>query len=59
MASFAVNDSLTLRLNAYNLADKDYLIDAGNTGLQLGIPTYIVGPPRMYGLRFAYSFGAK
>jgi outer membrane receptor protein involved in Fe transport len=42
-----------------NLADEDYLIDAGNTGLQLGIPTYIVGPPRMFGLRVAYQFGGK
>ena len=42
-----------------NLADKDYLIDAGNTGQQLGLPTYIVGAPRMFGVRVAYQFGNK
>lgn len=42
-----------------NLADEDYLIDAGNSGQQLGLPTYIVGAPRMYGLRVAYRFGGK
>ena len=40
-----------------NLAGEKYLIDAGNTGQQLGMPTYIVGAPRMYGLRVGYSFG--
>ena len=43
----------------HNLADEDYLIDAGNSGQQLGLPTYIVGAPRMYGLRVAYRFGGK
>ena len=42
---------------ASNLTGEDYLVDAGNTGQQLGMPTYIVGAPRMYGLRVAYSFG--
>ena len=40
-----------------NLSGQKYLIDAGNTGQQLGLPTYIVGAPRMYGLRVAYGFG--
>ena len=42
---------------ASNLTGEDCLIDAGNTGQQLGMPTYIVGAPRMYGLPVAYSFG--
>jgi len=45
-------------LQAYvqNLADKEYLIDAGNTGSQFGIPTYVPGSPRLYGVRIGYAF---
>ncbi|MBS7457961.1 TonB-dependent receptor [Coralloluteibacterium stylophorae] len=32
-----------------NLADTDYLIDAGNTGRLFGTPTFIQGAPRLYG----------
>lgn len=32
-----------------NLLDKEFIIDAGNTGGGFGIPTYIAGPPRFYG----------
>jgi outer membrane receptor protein involved in Fe transport len=35
---------------ADNLFDKEYLIDAGNTGGSFGIPTFIAGDPRRYGL---------
>ncbi|WP_024889165.1 TonB-dependent receptor [Luteimonas huabeiensis] len=41
---------------AHNLADEEYLIDAGNTGMQFGIPTYVPGSPRLYGVRFARDF---
>ena len=41
---------------AQNLADEDYLIDAGNTGALFGIPTYVPGSPRQVGVRFGYSF---
>ncbi|GAB4526599.1 MAG: TonB-dependent receptor [Amphiplicatus sp.] len=34
---------------AENLLDKDYIIDAGNTGGSFGIPTFIAGAPRFYG----------
>ncbi len=33
-----------------NLFDKNYIIDAGNTGGAFGTPTFIGGPPRMYGI---------
>ncbi|KAF0094847.1 MAG: TonB-dependent receptor [Puniceicoccaceae bacterium 5H] len=33
-----------------NALDEAYLIDAGNTGRSLGLPTYIAGTPRLYGL---------
>lgn len=32
-----------------NALDKEYLIDAGNTGGEFGIPTYIRGVPKMLG----------
>ena len=34
---------------AQNLLDKEYIIDAGNTGGGFGIPTYIAGAPRYFG----------
>lgn len=41
---------------ANNLADEEYLIDAGNTGDLLGIPTFIRGAPRTIGLQVATRF---
>lgn len=39
-----------------NLFDKDYIIDAGNTGGSFGIPTFIAGAPRFYGIELAGRF---
>jgi outer membrane receptor protein involved in Fe transport len=39
-----------------NLLDKEYIIDAGNTGGAFGIPTFIAGDPRLYGVRATYRF---
>lgn len=33
-----------------NLTDEEYVIDAGNTGDSLGLPTFIAGAPRTYGI---------
>ncbi len=41
---------------ARNLANKKYLIDAGNTGGGFGIPTYIAGEPRFYGIEAGVRF---
>jgi iron complex outermembrane receptor protein len=41
---------------ARNLTNKRYLIDAGNTGGGFGIPTYIAGEPRFYGVELGASF---
>lgn len=41
---------------ARNLANKRYLIDAGNTGGGFGIPTYIAGEPRYYGVEVGARF---
>ncbi|MBX7249000.1 MAG: TonB-dependent receptor [Caulobacteraceae bacterium] len=37
---------------ADNLLDEEYIIDAGNTGDGLGLPTYIPGEPRTWGFSF-------
>jgi iron complex outermembrane receptor protein len=49
------------RLTAFatNALDEEYLVDAGNTGGSLGIPTFVAGPPAFYGIQFDYSFGAE
>ncbi|WEK38278.1 MAG: TonB-dependent receptor [Candidatus Pseudobacter hemicellulosilyticus] len=39
-----------------NLADEKYLIDAGNTGDAIGMPTYIAGNRRTLGLMFKLGF---
>lgn len=41
---------------ASNLFDKDYLIDAGNTGGSFGIPTFIAGAPRFYGAGVTFVY---
>ena len=51
-------DALPLTLEAFvtNLGDKRYIIDAGNTGDSLGLPTFIAGPPRFWGMGVSYKF---
>ncbi|MEM8500954.1 MAG: TonB-dependent receptor [Pseudomonadota bacterium] len=34
-----------------NVTDEEFVIDGGNTGARAGIPTFVPGPPRLYGLR--------
>lgn len=41
---------------ARNLLNKEYLIDAGNTGGSFGTPTYIRGEPRVYGVEMSARF---
>ncbi|MBW6528755.1 TonB-dependent receptor [Sphingomonas sp. RHCKR7] len=41
---------------ARNLTDRRYLIDAGNTGGGFGVPTYIRGEPRFYGVELAARY---
>jgi outer membrane receptor protein involved in Fe transport len=50
--------SAPLILEAFvnNIADEEYLIDAGNTGDSLGLPTFIAGPPRMWGVGLTWKF---
>jgi iron complex outermembrane recepter protein len=39
-----------------NLTDEQYLIDAGNTGGAFGLPTFIAGAPRTFGIRVGAYF---
>jgi len=39
-----------------NLFDKSYIKDAGNTGDALGLPTFIAGEPRTYGIQLTGRF---
>ncbi len=41
---------------ATNLLDEDYIKDAGNTGGAFGIPTFIAGEPRYYGVSFSIRY---
>ncbi|MBO9711406.1 TonB-dependent receptor [Sphingomonas sp.] len=50
-----------IRVEAYvtNLFDKKYIKDAGNTGDALGLPTFIAGEPRFYGLSISFRTGKR
>lgn len=39
-----------------NATDENYLLDAGNTGGAFGIPTYIPGEPRFYGVQLTARY---
>lgn len=39
-----------------NLTDEEYLIDGGNIGVEFGAPTFIPGPPRLWGLELRGRF---
>jgi outer membrane receptor protein involved in Fe transport len=39
-----------------NATNKNYLLDAGNTGGAFGIPTYIPAEPRFYGVQLTGRF---
>jgi outer membrane receptor protein involved in Fe transport len=41
---------------ATNLFDTEYVLDAGNTGGAFGIPTFIRGLPRLFGIEAVYRF---
>jgi len=45
------NRKYEVALYGSNLLDAQYLIDAGNTGLVFGTPTFIAGAPRFFGIQ--------
>lgn len=42
-----------------NAFDRNYINDAGNTGDGLGMPTFIAGNPRFYGVAATVRFGGR
>lgn len=52
----SLNGKYGMRLNMNNIADKNVLIDAGNTGQAFGIPTFVPGAPRFFGIQLFYNF---
>lgn len=48
--------SLTFKLFIKNLADKQYMIDAGNFGQLFGLPTFVPAIGRHYGAGLAWQF---
>jgi iron complex outermembrane recepter protein len=54
--SYALNERYTIEAFVTNLFDEDYILDAGNTGDAAGLPTFIGGTPRMYGVQASIRF---
>ena len=50
------NGKYRVELFGENLLDKKYIKDAGNSGDALGLPTFIAGEPRTYGIQFTGKF---
>jgi iron complex outermembrane recepter protein len=50
------DDRFEVAAFARNLTNKDYLLDAGNTGGAFGIPTFIPAEPRLYGIQGTVRF---
>lgn len=55
-AGVELGERFTIGGFARNLTNERYLIDAGNTGGGFGVPTYIRGEPRFYGLELGARF---
>ena len=49
------------RIEAFveNVFDRKYIKDAGNTGDALGMPTFIAGEPRIYGIAASLRIGKR
>jgi len=50
---------ITLSVFGSNLLDKQFIISAGNTGMMFGVPTYVLGMPRMFGAKLTWKFGRE
>ncbi|MCL6741036.1 TonB-dependent receptor [Sphingomonas sp. RB56-2] len=49
-------DKYRVELFIENALDKEYIKDAGNSGDALGLPTFIAGEPRTYGIQLTARF---
>lgn len=54
--SYTLSERYTIEAFVTNLFDEDYILDAGNTGDAAGLPTFIGGSPRMYGVQASVRF---
>lgn len=52
----SVDQGWSVALYGQNLLNRHYLIDAGNTGETIGLPTYIAGTPRLFGAQASVKF---
>ncbi len=50
------DESWAISIYANNVTDEEYIIDGGNTGASFGIPTFIPGPPTLYGIRASMNW---
>ncbi|EGM78559.1 outer membrane receptor protein [Rheinheimera sp. A13L] len=46
----------SVTLYSSNVFDKEYLVDAGNTGGAFGYPSFVPAAPRLFGIEFSKSF---
>jgi outer membrane receptor protein involved in Fe transport len=48
--------SIILSFFSTNVLNEQFFTSAGNTGSLFGVPTYVPGPPRMFGTRLTWKF---
>ena len=48
--------NIILSFFSTNVLNQQFLTSAGNTGSLFGVPTYVPGPPRMFGARLTWKF---
>lgn len=53
---YTQNRKWELAIYGSNLLNEEYLVDAGNTGLLFGTPTFIAGPPTLFGFQITGRF---
>ncbi|HST36663.1 MAG TPA: TonB-dependent receptor [Allosphingosinicella sp.] len=53
---YTFNDRFSIEAFVSNVFDEDYIKDAGNTGNAAGLPTFIGGEPRFYGVQGTVRF---
>ncbi len=53
---YTFDSGLGVEMFVDNLFDESYIKDAGNVGDNLGLPTFIAGEPRIYGIQASVRF---
>ena len=53
----AISENVSTSIYFKNIMDEEFLIDGGNVGGDvLGLPTYVAGPPLMFGVSLSARF---